>query len=420
MKTPIQWLKGRNQDRDYVRDLEALVVTLQTASSRAAAADVNPIHRSMGIGQDWTPSNYVDYYSKSVAVYRAINVRARALSRAPLKVFKQVSQGVRDPVPPKHKLQRLFDAPNPHMTSQDLVIATEVNLGVWGKAHWAIEHQNGVDELWPDIRPDRLHTLPGEGAKYIQGYRYQGLQKDVTYLPEEIVTFLYFNPAQDRAGHSPIAPLRMTTDMEIAATTYNRRIFQQGGVPDFVFLTEGSTLGMNAEIEAFYEKWEKRFPASKGSHRPAFMSGIKEISRVAFNQRDMEWSETLKWIIRQTGRAYGVPPTFMGDTSDANRSISQTEERIFWRTDMIPEAKMIEAKINQDLLPKIGWEGYEVGFDLSTIDVLNEEEAARIERESAYLDRQVVTPNEVRDGRGMKPLPTGDKPIDRQMVAPPK
>ena len=270
MKIPIQWFKER----------------LKTGSSKAAAADVYPHHRTWGIGQDWSPTTYGNYYATSVPIYAAIRIRADALSQAPLNVFRIESDGSRTRVPPTHPLQRLLDSPSQWFTGRELSKATETFLCLWGKAYWSIEVVEGCQELWP-IRPDRLIPLPGVGREYVKGYLYRGAAEEVAYLPEEIIAFHNFNPLQDRAGLSPIAPMRLTADMSLDAIKYNRQTFRNGGIPDYILFAQPELT--DQQVQAFYERWERRFTGPEKSHRPAIVSGITDMKPLAFSQREMEF-----------------------------------------------------------------------------------------------------------------------------------
>ena len=49
-----------------------------------------------------------------------------------------------------------------------------------------------------------------------------------------------------------------------------------------------------------------------------------------------------------------------------------------------------------------------VEFDLSVIEALQEDENSRVQRETALLDRGVLTINEVRRERNLREVPWGD------------
>ena len=385
---PLDWLRHR----------------IARASSRAAAADVYPHERITGRGADWRPTSYGEYYAKSPPVFTATRVRADALTRAPLRITDPAGT----PIPPNHPLQRLFDNPSSAYTGTDLIRATETFLCLWGTAYWAIETHNDRQELWP-IRPDRLTPLPGTGRTYVKGYIYRAQTGDeVAYLPEEIVPIHLFNPLQDRAGLSPIAPLRLTVDMANDAIRYNRRTFVNGGIPDYLLFADQELT--DEEIDRFYERWEKRFSGPQQSHRPAFVSAVRDMKSLAFSQREMEFIDGLQWSVETVSSVYGVPQPFMGSLREATLTNIEVLERIFWRTTLIPELIRLQDKITHDAIPKLGYPAgrYRAHFDTSEIEVLTEQEEPRLKREAEYLDRGVLSINEVRESRGLPPIDGGD------------
>ena len=165
-----------------------------------------------GSSGGWAQTEYGEYYATSVPVYAAIKVRSDALSRAPTVVYRTNSTGERTPVGPSHPAQHLLDRVNRWYTKPDLWRATETCLNLWGSVFWAIErNEEGRREIWP-LRPDRLTIVPDK-KKHIRGFVYNGRSGQVAYTPEEMVWFRYFNPLEEYAGLSPIAPARMAVDM---------------------------------------------------------------------------------------------------------------------------------------------------------------------------------------------------------------
>jgi HK97 family phage portal protein len=388
MMNPIAWLKSLR------------------LASRAAAADVYPHQRALGIGADWSPTTYGEYYARSVPIYSAIRVRADTVTRPPMTLHTASASPATPPLPPHHPLARLFQRPTPHHTFADLLRATETYLCLWGKAYWAIEIKDGRQEIWP-IRPDRLVPRPGTGTNYIASYLYRAATgQELVYLPEQIVTFLYFNPMDERAGMSPIAPLRMTADTAYDSMKYNRNTLRNGGTPDVLLLGEQDMT--TKEVEDFYARWEKRFQGPDKAHRPAIVSSIKDVKTLGFSQREMEWLEGLRWSLEEVSRVYGVPQPFLGSLREATLANVETLERIFWRTTMIPEINFVQERITHDALPKLGYPAIRAAFDLTKIDVLTEQEEPRLKREEAYLIAGVLSINEVRESRGLQPIPGGD------------
>lgn len=117
---------------------------IQQRSNRAAAGDLDYFHGFSGPGNGWARTEYGDYYATSVSVYAAVKLRADALTRPPVRIFRRDAEGLRLAVGPSHPAQQLLDQVNPWYTRGDLWRATEIYLSLWGSAFWALEHdENG-------------------------------------------------------------------------------------------------------------------------------------------------------------------------------------------------------------------------------------------------------------------------------------
>ena len=210
-------------------------------------SDVDQFTQIAGVGQDWARTVYGEYYAASVAVYAAIRIRSETLARPPVNVLHNKDGNL--PIDANHPAQRLLDRPNPWYSRGDLWRSTETYLNLWGSAFWALERGDHQDrwEIWP-LRPDRMRILPDK-RQYIRGYVYFGTAGPVAYTSDEIVWLRYFNPLEEYAGLSPIAPLRLSADMGQDALRFNRNFFKNSAQPDLIFTTEETMT--DDEVEDF-------------------------------------------------------------------------------------------------------------------------------------------------------------------------
>jgi len=378
---------------------------IQQRSNRAAASDLTWLDGFSGSGTGWARTEYGEYYATSVSVYAAVKLRAEALSRPPLQVYRRDAQGSRLPVEQTHPMQRLFDRVNPWFTRGDLWRATEIYLNLWGSAFWALERDDqGGWEIWP-LRPDRVSILPDK-RQYIRGFVYYGRSGPVAYTADEMLWIRYFNPLEEYAGLSPIAPARMSVDMGQDGLKYNRNFLRNSARPAFVLLTTESMT--DAEIEDFYNRWESRYRGPANPNRPAIASFVRDIKTLGFSHRDMDFIQGLRWSLEDVSRVYGVPKTMLSDLERATFSNFNAAERMFWRNTMVPEMGFLEEQINRMLLPRLGYPELSVSFGLESIEALREDEASRVTREVQLLDRGVLTINEVRRTRKLPDVPWGD------------
>ena len=384
---------------------ETPTVVERQHSIRLPAFDSDWLSGTSGASGSWASSEYGNYYATSVSVYAAIKLRAEALGRPALVVSRLTSQGVKIPVGPAHPAQRLLDGVNRWYTKGDLWRATEIYLNLWGSVFWAVERdENGHWEIWP-LRPDRMRIIP-DAATYIRGFVYQGRNGPVAYTPDEIIWMRYFNPLEEFAGLSPLAPARMAVDMGQDGLRFNRNFLRNSARPDFVVLTNETMT--DKEIGDFYDRWDARFKGSTNSHRPAIANFIRDIKTLGFSHRDMDFIQGLRWSLEEVSRAFGVPKPLLSDFERATFSNVNAAERMFWRNTMVPEMQFLEEHLNRVLLPRIGYQGLVATFDLSTIEALKEDETSRLSRDVQLLDRGALTINEVRRSRGFPDVPWGN------------
>ena len=379
--------------------------SVQQRANRAAAADLSWMSGLAPPSGGWARTEYGEYYATSTSVYAAIKLRAEALSRPGLVVSRPGSDGNLLPVGFDHPAQQLLDRVNPWYTRGDLWRATEIYLNLWGSSFWALERDEaGNQEIWP-LRPDRVSVLP-DRRQFIRGFVYMSHNGPVAYTPDEILWLRYFNPLEEFAGLSPIAPVRMAADMGKDALKFNRNFLRNSAQPDFMLLTN-ETMTDN-EIEDFYNRWEARYSGPGNAHRPAIASFIRDIKTLGFTHRDMDFIQGLRWSLEEVSRTYGVPKPLLSDLERATFSNINAAERIFWRNTMLPEMKFLEEQLTRMLLPRLGYPDLVALFDVESIEALREDENSRVSREVQMLDRGVLTINEVRRSRKLPDVPWGD------------
>ena len=385
-------------------------------ASRAAFAERRAAEEGLPAGEGWARPEYGRYMATSPSVYSAVKLRADAVTRPPLLVYRHdagnsggfgsaTSSRLRTRVEPTHPVVRLLERVNPWYTRGDLWRATEIYLCLWGAAFWAIERgDDGEPELWP-LRPDRMAVIP-DRRRYVRGFVYRGNADPVAYTPEEIIWLRYFNPMEELAGLSPLAPARLSADMGHEGLLFNRNLLRNSARPDFLLLTNQE---MNeTELEEFYTRWESRYQGADNSYRPAVASAVRDVKTLGLSHRDLDFIQGLRWSLEEVSRTYGVPKVLLGDFERATYANVQAAERMFWRNTIVPEVRFLEEQLNRVLLPRLGYPELTVEFDLSVIEALQEDENSRVQRETALLDRGVLTINEVRRERNLPEVPWGN------------
>ena len=381
-----------------------------------------------GGASGWAQPAFGEYYPRSAIVYAAIKVRQDAVARLPLRVMRTRAANRMDrigggrgstgsprtvnaraggePVEAGHPLQRLLDSPNPFWSRSDLWRATETYLSLWGSAFWGLERDEhgSIAEIWP-LRPDKMRVIP-DPKLYIKGFVYVGAGSElVPYLPEDVVWMRYFNPLDEYAGLSPIAPLRQSADMGMDALRANRKLLQNDSTPGLIIEMEG--FPTDAEVSDFYARWESRFQGVEKTRRPALLSPGMKASNLGFSPRDMEYIESLRWSLEDVTRVFGVPKVMIGDLENTTFSNFSTARRLFWEDTVAAQVAFYEDALRRQLLPHFGDESLTVEFDLSGVEALKESEENKAKRRSIYVKAGIMTVDEVRREMNLPPVGNG-------------
>ena len=391
---------------------------------------------AFGASAGWAQPAFGEYYPRSAIVYAAIKVRQDTIARLPLRVLRRVPvsrrreadvlrqaqderganridrmgrMGARaggEAVGAGHPLQRLLDSPNPFWSRSDLWRATETYLSLWGSAFWGLERdeQGSIVEIWP-LRPDKMRVIP-DTQRYIKGFVYMGAGSElVPYLPEDVVWMRYFNPLDEYAGLSPIAPLRQSADMGMDALRANRKLLQNDSTPGLIIEMEG--IPTDAEVSEFYARWESRFQGVEKTRRPALLSPGMRASNLGFSPRDMEYIESLRWSLEDVTRVFGVPKVMIGDLENTTFSNFSTARRLFWEDTVSSQLAFYREALQQHLLPHFGDDSLTVEFDLSGVEALKESEENKAKRRSIYVKAGIMTVDEVRCEMNLPPIGDG-------------
>ena len=361
-----------------------------------------------GVGTDWMPSSYGEYYAKSPAVYAAVKLRADAVLAAPLRAYQTRPDGDREELAPEHPLSILLSKVNPWWTKGDLLRATSIYLDLWGSAFWILKKASPAalpTEIWI-MRPDKMHIVPSQ-TDYIAGFWYQaGSGTRIPFRIDEVIWMRQLNPLDEYAGMSPVAPARLSIDMGHEGLQHNRNIFKNGILAgNLAFTAKDGTMTAEQGKE-FREALRERYSRPENSHIPIVMGNF-EAKNLGLSNRDMEFMQALRWSLEDVARVYSVPKIMLGDLEKATYENVDAAERIFWRSSMVPHLQFLQDELNEMLLPMFG-EGLEVEFDTTVVEALQEDANAAAERHIKEVQAGIKTINEVRELEGLDPVPWGD------------
>lgn len=363
-------------------------------------------------GTNWNRSTFLETYGKSLYVYACVSKIAEKVASVDFKLNRIINtKGEVEEVMDHPALDLLYKA-NPFYTKEELLMTDTINRKLTGDSFLLkIRNNSGeVVELW-NVRPDYVTIYPDK-ENYIN--RYEVLSEDgkkFTVAPEDMIHIKYPSPLEMFFGMSPLSAAQERIDTEEYASKYQRSFFQNNARPDAIIeMPEGATAEQMAELR---DSWEKRHKGEGRNSRLGVLQGGAIYKQISLTQREMDYIESMKATRDDILVAFKVPKPIVAVTDDVNRANAETAAEIFLSETIVPELRLLVGKLNEELIiPDFG-EEY----------VLDFEDPVPVNREMRLLEFQAgcdrwMTPNEIRQQLGDKPIDGGDSLLRQISMVP--
>jgi HK97 family phage portal protein len=352
--------------------------------------------------------NYFDFattYINYVWVRKAVGLIADNIAPLPVRVIKDDGKAV-----PSHPLTELFSYANDtmdpsHVWRQDII-------------HKLLGGESGIEivpnaagtqatELWPR-RPDRIHVLPDYtrlNYPRIAEYVFNGLDEEPITIPDRWMVFdRFYNPLNVWRGISPIRAVREGITLDILGMRWGKSLLKAGAKPEYAitseeFLTPDERLRL-----------EKQVMEKHGSALPFLLDNKTKIQPFSWAPKDMEWMEQRQFSRDEVGGIFGVPDEIMGYGRDTYENF-ETALRVFWLLTLLPliqRRDVLLTKHFKHTLPMLR-PGERIATDTSSVGVLQDDDAPRIEKAGKLFDMGVpFNKIDERLSLGVGPIPGGE------------
>ena len=306
-----------------------------------------------------------DAYRMVPMLYRAVNLRADALSSVPFQL-------TRNGEPVEWPWQ---------MNLPQLIKDTERNLLIFGAAYWlrvvkgrtltGFISLNAANTTWffDQSKADIYEPYRGMTWSQTLNGRLYG-----PWTMDEIVYFREPSFIEDVGpGLAPAAVALQNAQLSHYLTAFATAFFQGGAQPVTVMNLPEYT--DTAEVERFSADINAK---AGGGILNAFKylflrSPDLKVTQLTPNIDTMQMPELSERTITAVAATLGVPRTML-EASAANYATADSDRQSFWRETIVPRLNMYEAVINSQLLNPLK---YEFKFNPEMMDVFQADEAAR-------------------------------------------
>jgi phage portal protein BeeE len=311
---------------------------------------------------------------------------------------------------PTHPLVALLERPNPLLTRLQLLRILSWWITQTGEAY-LLKVTNGagaVRELWP-MSPRNVERVSGEAAP-VTGFVFHGEKGETAYRMDEVVWLFDPDPAYPFRGLGILGPQAQQFDSNTFANATMREHYQNDATPKTVLLAgEEARLPETGQRIEFEKDWINRYSRNTGTARntPAFLPSGFKIQELTGGAQVAETTTFLEYLRDDLLMANGVPRSILGDVVDANRAAAETNQLVFDRHTIQPQANLIADAMTYQLAQP----DYGPTIFVQFREFIAGDQDLRLREEDQDLRLKVRTVNEIRAARGLDDVAWGDVPI---------
>lgn len=310
----------------------------------------------------------------------------------------------------RHPMVKLLRQPNPHYSGTVMWMALLASFYVDGNGYLlkVRDDQERVTELWwaPHwlIEP----KWNGDGTDFVTYYEYRPGSDTINLHPEEVVHFRFgLDPGNHRKGLSPLASVLREIYTDDEAARFTASLLRNMGVPGLLVAPDQADYSPSAADVAETKGYLKAMFTGDRRGEPLVMTGPTKVTAFGFSPEQMNLKDLRRVPEERISAVLGVPAVVAGLGAGLDRSTftNMAEAReMAYESNIIPTQRLLAEDLRGQLLPDFEAEPdeFEVGFDLSKVRVLQEDEQRKAQRWTQMLGGGLAT---IAEGRRACDLP---------------
>lgn len=307
-------------------------------------------------------------------------------------------------------LLSMLARPNEDWSFPAILRQVETSLCLVGQAHIVL-HRDARQRLsgLSFVKHDRLEIIrpgPGDAARTVAGWQLDGARGQ-RLAPADVIWLRYPDPENpDYGALAPAQIAALGSEAYRSAIKSNLDIFRKG-LRAAAIITPPEEMAPPGwdQIDELQADVDRQLRGAANNHNAAVMPYRFGVERLDITPRDAEFVSLLEFAIEDVARAFSVPIEMVGGTRRTYQN-AEAADRAFWQRCLAPEAEWIAGELTRRLIPAAGLsEDYVIGFDLSDVVALQDDENAAWARDREALGIGALRVNEWRTDHGLPELP---------------
>ncbi|OYD58303.1 phage portal protein [Fictibacillus aquaticus] len=332
------------------------------------------------------------------AIYACVNIKANAIAKLPLQVFKKTKSGRERET--AHQAAKLLEKrPNPYMTPFVFKHTASVYRNLWGKAYIAMitDRTGNVTEL-KLLDPAKVQHAKDSSGDLWFVFSEKGTQQK--YHHSEVI-YLPYGPG----GKSPIEIARETAGTMKAAQKFLGSFYKNGTTTRGIIETPGS-LNKDAKT-VLRDHWAEAAGGLDNAHKVAILDAGMKWVNISMPLQDAEFIASQKFNIAEIARIFNVPLHMLNELDRSTFSNIEHQAMEFIQNTIQPELVAWEEEFNYKFFTDNEQKRLYVKFNLTS--ALRGDSQSRAQYYKEMLSSGVYNINEVRALEEEDSIEHGDK-----------
>jgi HK97 family phage portal protein len=304
-----------------------------------------------------------------------------------------------------HPLLTLLQKVNPVHNSFDLWELTTLYQEVHGSAYWYL--RLGVlgvpEEIWVLPSQNVTPRHKPDSPRLVDSYEYRTGSRAQSFRPGEVIHFRYPDPRNPyTAGLSPLRACFESVAVLSDYLAFKQAKFENRAIPDAI-VSPDVTLG-EEERDRLEAQWNSKFRRGGAGKVVVAETGLK-VQLLNQSLGDLAALADARVTKEDVANAFHVPLSFL--TSETNLANLQAAEHQHMAKAIGPRLQRRDQKINEQLIPLYDPTGRLFIASEDPVPLNAEQTLSQMQADMKY---GIVTINEVRQQRGLPPVPWGATP----------
>jgi len=359
----------------------------------------------------WTENELNVYireaFRVSGLVFRCLTIISDAFAEGVMRVYEEID-GKPEPAN-EHPLRLLISEPNPEQSEAEFWTTLLLTMGMNG--YGIIEKVRSLAgetvQLYPR-NPESMRRKVQQGGAVVWEQRVSNTLYRIIPDQDIIVVPYQFDPALKRLGITPIHVLGREIGIDTNLSAYLKLFLDEGGVPPFVLISK-DPIADQSEIEQIQTQWRQKYGGGKSWGTIPVLHGGYELHEIAADLDKMAWPDLRGVNELRIAQGMGVPAHLIGAREAiSNGGLATTEMqqamRFFQLYTIQALRNRVDGALTRGLLREIEPDRrVSLGFDISGILALQEDEDRKANRIRADVQASIITLEEGREARGYEP-----------------